>query len=165
MKLRPLCVLVMFTALGFGCASILQSDFEKATLLSSVDLGLPSQSSRLLKLPPGSAQVVIAIPGAHCQKPDMGASVNVRFKANKHLDATVAMKLSQLTWSYAEGSCDAYGYLYDVSAGTSPTVEIAADTNEASVDIEVHANGPARLANVWLIYGGRAPTSRLFGAR
>ena len=67
----------------------------------------------------------------------MGASVNVRLKTDKHLEAIVAMRMSQLTWSYAEGSCDAYGYLYDVSAGTSPTVEIPSDTSEASVDIEV----------------------------
>ena len=72
------------------------------------------------------------------------------------------MRISQLTWSYAEGSCDAYGYLYDESTGNARKFEIATDATEASVEIEVQAGGPSRPATVWLIYGGRAPTSRLF---
>ena len=144
-----------------GCTSLLEKDFEKATLVSEVQLSNPNTYTRTFVPPAGTARIILAIPNYRCAAPPDGPlSVSVR-AAGKTL-LSERRRLSDLTWSHGEGSCDAYAYI----AGDAGRVDLT-DRTPVTFECDVsQIKGQKQLpATVWLIYGDRVPAARIFGEK
>jgi hypothetical protein len=165
---RLVWVIIGVIGLG-GCASLLDEEFRKARLVTAVQFGSPKIYKRTLDAPPGAASVIVAVPNYRCVPvPDGRFTITVTDE--RGIIFTERLRLSQLTWSYGVGSCDAYGHLYSSSANvTSPgqgemRIDISGDKKLLTFEIDVSqlASSPPRRANVWLIYGDRVPGAEIF---
>lgn len=159
--LRWMGIVLAFVAVG-GC-TLMPSDFDKATEVARFSLGHQGSVHRVIALPAGQAELVVAVPNYHCKPAASDDSVRVRVTGENVTPVDVTMTLGDLTWGYAVNSCDAYGYLYDRSAGLSRKFQVPDGAKAVSVDVDVSSKGELRPASVWLIYGGRVPTNRVFG--
>lgn len=160
--LASLAVLPALLGLG-ACTSLLEKDFEKATLVSEVQLGNPNTYTRTFVPPAGTARLILAVPNYRCAAPPDGPlSISVRVAGKTVLSER--RQLSDLTWSYGEGSCDAYGYI----PGDAGRVDLR-DRTPVTFEFDVsQIKGQKQeqiIAAAWLIYGDRVPAARIFGER
>lgn len=162
---------ILIGSLGLsGCASLLDRDFKKATLIAEVELGNPSVYARTIRPPSGSARLIVAIPNYRCA-PVRDAPIGLTVRGNRGTVFSEHIRLSQLTWAHGEDSCDAYGYLYDASSGNSSpksgemrlSVEDGQSPLTFEVDVSKVTSSPNRRASIWLIYGDRVPGAMIFG--
>lgn len=156
-------VTALMVILGtLGCASLLEKDFQKATPISEVQLGNPKPYSRTLVPPTGEARLILVVPNYRCAPPVDGA-VSLSARTNERPIMSERKRLSELTWSYGEGSCEAYGYI----AGSAGRIDLKDVQVPVTFDIDVSQvkAGTTSGASVWLIYGDRVPAARIFGAK
>lgn len=145
-------------------------DFDKATLVSDVELGSSRVYARELTPPIGSADLIIAIPNYRCAS-SVDGPIEIRVTDERANRYTARLLLSQLTWSHALNSCDAYGYLSASSTDTPASkrppmhIEVQSDHGPLAFEIDVgQIAAPAgRRAKIWLIYGHRVPGARIYG--
>jgi hypothetical protein len=145
-----------------GCASLLARDFEKATLISDVELGNPKIYTRTLAAQGGIARLILAVPNYRCSPPVDGP-VSFVVRVDSAIVLSERRRLSALTWSHGEGSCDAHGYL----AGDAGRFDLKDGHPRVTFEIDVSQvqGGSMRQASVWLIYGDRVPTAKIFGEK
>lgn len=152
-----------------GCA--LASDFDKATLVGEIGLVRAATLHREVILPSGPARLMIAVRNYRCAPVD--ATIRVRVVGAQGIVLSKQILLSQLTWSYGRDSCDAIGYLEPPN-----TNDEVAKKGDGSLVLKVGRKGVTytfdamttdstlakeRSAALWLIYGDRVPTARIFG--
>jgi hypothetical protein len=141
----------------FGCAGV---DLDKGTRLAEVRLAEVSTRTVQVRLPEGNADIVLAVRDGKCTPVNPATSVDVAISGPGVSDKWV-MKAADLSWAFAEGSCDAYGYIYDTATRLSKKIALA--DGDYRVVVNVHPGAPdPRTAAIWAIYGGRAPTTRMF---
>lgn len=148
-----------------GCTWLLSRDFDKATLLADITIQSTTHvAQRVLDLPQGDAEVIVAVPNQHCRPVDPRTTVRVRLEGERFKAVDLAMKFGELTWSHGMNSCHAYGYLYDSTAGLGRKLVIPAGSGQirALVTTSGVDAGESREGSVWLAYGGRVPTTRVF---
>jgi hypothetical protein len=144
-----------------GCTSLLERDFEKAMLISDVELGNPRIYTRTLAAQGGIARLILAVPNHRCSPPADGP-VSFAVRVDNTIVLSERRRLSELTWSHGEGSCDALGYV----AGNAGRIDLKDGHPLVTFEIDVGnvQGGSMRRASVWLIYGDRIPTAKIFGA-
>jgi hypothetical protein len=152
-----------------GCA--LASDFDKATLVGEIGLEKSASLRRELMVPKGRARLMIAIRNFHCAP--MEATIRVTVVGSEGNILSKQVSLSQLTWSYGKDSCDAIGYLessdsHDEGAakgGEEMRLQVNRGRAPYTFDVTtMDSNSTSeRRAALWLIYGDRVPTARIFG--
>ena len=142
-----------------GCASV---DLDKGRPIAEVSFAQSSAHTTQVDLAEGSAEIVIAVRGGKCNPVSQETIVDVSLKGHG-LSIDRSMRMGDMTWAYADGSCDAYGYLYDSSKGVSRPFDIKRATYEVVVRVRP-ASPEQRMVSVWTIYGGRAPTTKMFPA-
>lgn len=159
--LKTLGLLALWLALT-GCMNVLEKDFQKATLVGEVELGTSKVYRRTFVPPAGEARLILALPNYRCSPPADGA-VSFTVRADGRSVLSERKRLSDLTWSHGEGSCDAYGYV----AGTGGRINIQDAQNPVTFEIDVSQikRGSKLRASVWLIYGDRVPAAKIFGER
>lgn len=166
-------LVVSSALLSTGCFGLLERDFNKLTLVGELRLGDLEVFRRTVNLPSGNAQLILAVPNYRCSAiGDYPISFTVR--SEKGVEFSERVLISQLTWSYAENSCDAFGYLRPGAApnqsipghGTM-TLEITRDQSPVTVEVDASEmkTSSSRSASIWFIYGGRAPLGRIFGGQ
>jgi hypothetical protein len=152
-----------------GCTALIGVDFDKATLVSDVELGSATVYTRKVTPPIGSADLIVAIPNHRCAAPIHGPiAISLTDERGNRYSARVL--LSQLTWSHAIDSCDAYGYLngssVDVSSSKRPPMQIDVRRDQGPLTFEIDVSriaAPAgRTAKIWLIYSHRVPGARIY---
>jgi hypothetical protein len=145
------CVLIL------GCAGV---DLDKGTRIAEVPMAEVSMRTVQVRLPEGNADIVLAVRDGKCNPVNPATTIEVTISGPGVSDKRV-MKASDLSWAFAEGSCDAYGYVYDTAARLSKKIALA--DGDYRVVVNVHPGAPdPRTAAIWAIYGGRAPTTRMF---
>jgi hypothetical protein len=144
-----------------GC--ILGADFDKGLALAELPLGHASKFERQVDLTEGSADLVIAVRDGRCRPVDRGTTLDVTMRG-MGVSIETSMNIGELTWAYAEGSCDAYGYSYDPSAGLSKKFDFRHGEYELVTRVRPGSSEELRVGTLWIIYGGRAPTTRMFPA-
>lgn len=140
----------------------MEQDFQKATLVSEIELGSSPAQMRTFVPPVGTARLILAVPNYRCSAPIEGViSFAVQSEEKRLLSAR--RRLSDLTWSHGEGSCDAYGYI----AGSDGRFDIGSLQGLVTfaIDATQIKSGNRTRASVWLVYGDRVPTARIFGER
>ena len=159
---RPSRLLALCSVALAGC-SILGADFDKGIALQEIPLGKTSRLERQVALADGRADLVVAVRDGRCKPVDGSTTLDVTM-AGADGSITRSMKMGDLTWSYAEGSCDAYGYQYDASVGLSQKFNVRGGSYHLTT--QLHPGNPAesRTGTLWIIYGGRAPTTRMFSS-
>jgi len=152
-----------------GCTALLGVEFDKATLVSDVELGTNTVYTRKVTPPTGSADLIVAIPNYRCTAPIHGP-INISLTDERGNRYSARVLLSQLTWSHAIDSCDAYGYLngssVDGSSAKRPPMHIdirGAQPLTFEIDVSQIAAPAGRKAKIWLIYGHRVPGARIYG--
>jgi hypothetical protein len=153
-------VLVAWLALT-ACTSLLERDFQKATLVSEVELGNSSVYTRTFTPPIGAAKLILAVPNYRCSTPADGA-ISLTVRADGKNLFSERKRLSDLAWSRGEGSCDAYGY---VAGGGTIEIKDAQIPITFEIDVSGIKSEIRPRASVWLVYGDRVPTARIFGER
>ena len=157
--------LVLIALLLTGCTWLMAQDFDKATRLAEITIRSTTQVAQtVLDLPQGDAEVIVAVPNQHCRPADPRTTVRVRLEGEGFKAIDLAMKFGELTWSHGMNSCHAYGYLYDSAAGLGRKLLIPAGARHvrASVTTSGVDASDSRRGSVWLAYGGRVPTNRVF---
>jgi len=156
---------IFIGALLCGCAGLLGADFDRATRLVSVRLGADSHITSDMALPAGAVELVVAVPNQHCHAISPDTVIKVKMTGHMRTIET-AIKASTLTWSFGQGSCHAYGYIYDSAVGLGKTLEIPRDVGNVRIEVETSSvpRDSDRILSLWVIYGGRVPTGRLFGS-
>jgi hypothetical protein len=150
----------LVTAAVLGCAS---ADFDKGRLIADLSFAQDSALTTQVDLAGGIVEIVVAVPDGKCKPVNPDSVIKIAI-TGPDISADRFMKMGDLTWAYAQGSCDAYGYLYDVSKGISKPFAIEGGVYE--VAIRVRPGSPEdRVVSVWTIFGGRAPTTRMFKDR
>lgn len=154
-----------------GCLNLLAQDFDKATMVGDLRLGSSEKFERTVALPSGNARLILAVPNYRCAPID-DATIVVIARGPKGIEFSERLLLSQLTWSYGENSCDAYGYL-EAGSGKSQSaprssemrLEIKHDQEPVTVDVDTNQvrTSSGRSASVWFIYGDRVPSRKIFG--
>src|SRR5262249_24197887 len=164
-------LLVSTTLLSTVCLALLERDFDKLTRVGEFRLGSAEIFRQTVNLPSGSAQLILAIPNYRCAA--VGEDpVTFTVRSDKGVEFSERVLISQLTWSYAQDSCDALGYLR-AEAGRNQsmpgrgtmTLEITHDQTPITVEVDTRElkTSTPRNASVWFIYGGRAPLDKIFG--
>jgi hypothetical protein len=164
---------IVLTALLFAastlssCMQMMQKDFDKATCVGTFSLA-DQHFRQTIVAPAGDANVMLAFPGRQCSKPQ-DRTLTIEVNDANGLEFRKNVRLSQLTWATAQGSCDAYGYLEEGSpkGPIGMTIHVPNDHFPMTVTIDL---GPAGVPDhvevgVWLIYGERAPTTKIFERR
>jgi len=157
---RFVCLFILWPGL-VGCMALLEQDFRKATLISEIELGSSRTYTQTLTPPLGSASLIIAVPNYRCAALEDGLiSFTVRKDGRPVLSER--KRLSEFTWSYGEGSCDAYGYIRG-----NKSLDINDDKVSLTFEIDISQvrSTPRRGASVWLVYGDRVPTATIFGEK
>jgi hypothetical protein len=160
-EMRPIW-LPLTVLLSAGCGAILSSDFSKARKVAEFRLGESSALHATLRLPPGQAQVIIAVPNYRCNMPDVTAAVSIRIHIGDTELVREQVKLSDVVWAYANNSCDAYGYTYNEMSQLTNTFNIPSSKSDADVDVAIDSKGKVMPAAVWVVYQGRVPTAKVF---
>jgi hypothetical protein len=142
-------------------ACVLGADFDKGRAIAELPLGAASSVERKVALAEGTADLVIAVRDGRCRPVDKRTTVDVTM-TGMGLSIERSMTIGELTWAYAEGSCDAYGYMYDSSAGLSKKVSVGRGDYQFVIRTRPGSSDESRMATLWIIYGGRAPTTRMF---
>jgi hypothetical protein len=150
---------------------VLASDFDKATLVGEIELEKSAVLRRDLMLPTGRARLMIAIRNIQCAP--MEATIRVTVVGSEGSILSKQLSLSQLTWSYGKDSCDAIGYLEsadsrdDGAAKGEGEMRLQVGRRRATYTFDVTTldsnSTNDRRAALWLIYGDRVPTARIFG--
>lgn len=156
---------VLIGLLLSGCTWLMSQDFDKATLLAEITIRSTADvAQRVLDLPKGNAEVIVAVPNQRCRPADPKTTVRVRLEGEGFDAVDLAVKFGELTWSHGMNSCHAYGYLYDSTVGLGRKLVIpeGAKRIRASVTTSGVDGSESRGGSVWLAYGGRVPTTRLF---
>lgn len=153
-----------FRALGWimcivvlGCVG---TDFDKGTPIAELSLVQASTHTGEVHLAEGTADIVVAVRDGKCHPVNAETRISVAITGQGSVIES-SMKLGDLTWAYAEGSCDAYGYAYDAATRLSKKFKLK--RGDYKIDVEVRPGSPEqRTAMIWIIYGGRAPTTKMF---
>jgi hypothetical protein len=148
-----------------GCGLVMSREFDKATLLTQFSIqGAGHAAQNVIDLPSGTAEIILAVPNHHCSPVDLRTTVRVRLEGDGFQSIDLAMRLGDLTWSHGMNSCHAYGYLYDSTTGLGR--KLAIPDRAKGVRVSVTTSGSdanqTRTGSVWMVYGGRVPTARLF---
>ena len=143
-----------------SCASV---DLDKGREIANLSLDESATLNGQIDLPEGTAEIVIAVADGKCHPVNQDTTVDIALRSDR-VSINRTLRMGDLTWSYAEGSCDAYGYLYDVTKGVSRPVDVSSARYETVIRMRP-AIREQRMVSVWMIYGGRAPLSRMFAAR
>jgi hypothetical protein len=144
-----------------GC--VVGADFDKGVSLAELPLGQASKFERQVSLAEGSADLVIAVGDGICRPVDQGTTVDITM-TGMGMSIERSMKMGELAWAYAKESCDAYGYLYDPSAGLSKKFDVRPGRYQLVTRVRPAGSEESRVGTLWIIYGGRAPTTRMFPA-
>jgi hypothetical protein len=170
-RLILLVALMLATSLlaSSGCA--LASDFDKATPIGVIDLEKDASLRRELTVPAGRGRLMIAVANYRCAPFEATIQIGILGAEGAVLSRRVS--LSQLTWSYGRDSCDAIGYLEQPdskgsrSATDDAEMRLRFGAGKSRYTIEamtIDSNSTnKRSAELWLIYGDRVPTARIFG--
>jgi len=155
---------LLIAGLASSCTLLMSSDFDKAIRLAEINIGVLGKVNQILDIPAGDAMIVIAVPNYRCSSIDATAKIRVLIEGHGVILVDTTMTLSQLTWSHGVDSCHAYGYSYDKAAGLTQKVDIPKGSRQMNISIETISSGNTgtRTGAVWLVYGGRAPTARMF---
>lgn len=148
-----------------GCSLLPSSDFEKATRVADFAIQAGKFSSEV-RLPEGEARLVWAVPNVLCTPLSPATSIAIRIEREGTLVFGQVLKGGDLTWAHGQKSCHGYGYMYDESTGTSGLklpVPRGGGTYRIELEIASDLSPVARNSSLWFIYGGRAPTIRMFG--
>jgi hypothetical protein len=133
---------------------------DKGRPIAELSFAQSSTQATQIDLAEGSAEIVIAIREGKCRPVNEHTIVEIALTGHG-ISINRSMRMGDLTWAYAQGSCDAYGYLYDSSAGLSKNFDVKSDSYK--VVVRVRPGSPEqRMASLWMIYGGRPPTTRMF---
>jgi|RhiMethySRZTD1v2_1073278.scaffolds.fasta_scaffold222185_3 hypothetical protein len=145
-----------------GC-SIFGANFDKGQALLELSFGKASRLERDVALAEGRADLVIAVRDGKCRPVENETTLDVTLTG---MDVSInrSMRMGELTWAYAEGSCDAYGYLYDASVGLSRKFDVRSGTYRLITQVHSGNAAESRTGTLWIIYGGRAPTTRMFSS-
>ena len=140
-------------------------------MVGELRLGSYEKFERTVALPAGNARLILAVPNHRCAPID-DAPIVVIARGPRGIEFSERLLLSQLTWSYGENSCDAFGYL-EAGSGKTPSapgtgemrLEIKRDQEPVTVDVDTSQvrTSSGRSASVWFIYGDRAPSRKIFG--
>jgi hypothetical protein len=149
----------MCSAVLTGC--ILGTDFDKGLALAELPLGKASTVEREVNLAEGSADLVIAVRDGRCRPVDKVTTLDVTITGPGG-SIERSMNIGELTWAYAEGSCDSYGYLYDPSVGLSKKIDVRSGKYRLVARVRPGGADELRIGTLWVIYGGRVPTTRMF---
>ena len=165
MKLRAASFLPFMTAsLLCACSVLPEDDFEKATFLGEIELGGPAGLQTTKELPPGKARLILAVRDFRCRPLPRDEVVEIRVRSINSELLMERLTLSQLTWSYGETSCHAFGYSSGMAA---PRLEVEIPLSGLEVHIDVTSalppNANVRRGTLWFVYGGRVPTYAVFG--
>lgn len=150
--------MLMFALALTGCAA---SDFGKGLPLGEIALGAPSDFERYVDVEAGSADLVIAVRDGKCKPVDEGTTVDVSI-VGMGTTVELSLKMGALSWAYADKSCDAYGYIYDVGTGLSKKLNLKAGQYRVRARVSSFSKTESRAGSLWIVYGGRAPTTRMF---
>jgi hypothetical protein len=142
-------------------ACVLGADFNKGRAIAELPLGAESTVERKVDLAEGSADLVIAVRDGRCHAVDKRTTVDVTM-TGMGMSIKRSMRLGELTWAYAEGSCDAYGYMYDSVVGLSKKLRVSSGDYQFVIRTRPGPSEESRIGTLWIIYGGRAPTTRMF---
>jgi hypothetical protein len=140
-----------------ACAS---RDLDKGTRIAELSFAESSTQTNLVQLADGVADLVVAVPNGHCRPVNEETTVDVAI-SGPSLPIQQSMKMGELTWAYAEGSCDAYGYVYEAATRLSKKFDVTRGKHNVRVQLML-GMPEQRTATLWIIYGGRAPTTRMF---
>ena len=145
----------------FACTN-LREDFDKASYLGRAELRESEPQVFSARLAEGNASMIIAIPGYNCLnvKPDATLDVSVRVGDAPPVSATTP--LHALTCSFANRSCDAFGYAHDALQG----VAIPKGDTQVTLTVGIRQVKQSSLSNqvlFWFVFGDRVPTRRIFG--
>ena len=162
--------LVASTLLLVGCARLLHQDFDKATFVGELQLGSTENFRRAVQLPAGNARLIVAIHDYRCAPID-DAIIDISAHGKNVTGFSERVSLSQLTWSYGEGSCHAYGYLTgnnqnsEKSTSAEMRMQITRNKTQVIVDVDMSQikTSSFRVASIWFIYGDRVPARKIFG--
>jgi hypothetical protein len=155
---QAVCMLILWLGLT-GCVALLEQDLRKATLVTEIEFGSSKTYTRTLTPPAGSANLIIAVPNYRCAAVEDGP-IYFAVRVDAKVILNERKRLSELTWSYGEGSCDAYGYV----RGNNISIKEGEVPVTFEIDVSQVKSTPQRAASVWLVYGGRVPP-KLFGER
>jgi hypothetical protein len=149
---------------AFGCLAScghIGTDFDKATYVGRVDLSDSRPHSFRVDLAEGDASLIVAVPGYNCAdiKPDAVLEVSIAGEAVSAASARIA--LHELTWSYANRSCDAFGYVRDKRLTATIPRKGATVRLTFAIDAARHVASSEQIL-LWYVYGDRVPTSRVF---
>ena len=163
--------LLLVTALLNASGCVLASDFDKATLVGEIELEKSAILRRELTVPTGRARLMIAVRNFQCAP--MEATIRVTVVGSEGNILSKQVSLSQLTWSYGKDSCDAIGYLESAdshdegAAKDEGEMRLQVGRRKATYTFDVMTmdsnSTNERRAALWLIYGDRVPTARIFG--
>lgn len=163
-KCVGLSLLGIFVMTSLGCSSFMMNDFDKATRISTFEVGRKVRvESRIFE---GAPQLIFVVPGHACKKlPDRNLSVKV--SRNGVVVLNDNRRLSELDWSHAIDSCDAYGYVRETVGGKPEkswhfNVDDANDSLVFEIDSTQIEEIPARTVSVWVIYGDRVPGRKIY---
>jgi hypothetical protein len=164
--------LLLIVALLDASGCVLANDFDKATLIGTIELGNAARLQRELMVPSGRARLMIAIRNYRCAP--MEATIRVSVAGPEGNVISQQVSLSQLTWSYGRDSCEATGYLESsdshdkAAAKDGGEMRLQVGHRRATYGFDVTTidsdSTNERQAALWLIYGDRVPTARIFGA-
>jgi len=146
-----------------GC-SVLGGDFEKAKFVGWLRLRDGASSSSTVSLPSGKARLIIAVPGYRCAAPKPDASIAITIAGDAVQGFAESIRLEDLTWSFAINSCDAFGYAVDAPDNRRLVVKVLGDGSTARITARIGpvTGTPTQEVLLWLIYGDRIPTSRIY---
>lgn len=146
-------------ALGVsGCAA---TDLRKGVPLGDIALGGPTSFERVIDLEAGTADLAIAVRDGKCKPIREGTTIDVTI-VGMGTRVEQSLMMGALSWAHADKSCDAYGYLYDVRSGLSEKFELKAGQYRVRAQVRSFDEAEQRSGALWVIYGGRAPTTRMF---
>jgi hypothetical protein len=165
MARRRVSALILCLALP-GCLSF-TSDLSKATLVGQFEFGSPEVFRRSVTLPPGDAQLIVAVPNHRCN-PVFDASIAFTARSAKRVEFSERISLSELTWSYGKDACDAYGYVYvpeNQPKRGEMRLQVARNLGPVTVEVDTSQfrRRTGRFALVWFVYGDKVPESKLYG--
>ena len=139
----------------------LGDDFEKASYLGRAELRDSGTREFVANLVEGEASLIIAIPGYNCSevKPDATLDISVQTGAAQPASLTIA--LHDMTWSYANRSCNAFGYVRD------ERLAVAVPRNGGAIKLTLvirraKETNMSHQMLLWFVYGDRVPTRRIF---
>jgi hypothetical protein len=94
---HPLVIGLVVPAALVACSNLMMRDFDKATAISTLQVGSLSDVTGSTELPTGEAELQFAVRGYDCSRP-INATIQVTLKGAKPLLEEYELPLDDLTW-------------------------------------------------------------------